>query len=210
MRRRRLLALTGSTLAVGLSGCTTDDGGSDPDEQPSNSDDTQTENPDEDDSSDEEPTEDPQEDAGPSHELPDDWPSGPYSDYNTTVVEVQNDAGEMLGRVKAAVAHPGEQWSLGLSDAESMPENGGMLFESDEAENEQFWMKNMDFGLDIIFVDEKREITSIHHVPEPAEGDDGTEPKYYASGYGQYVFEVSYEWTKPRGIEAGDKLVFEL
>lgn len=139
-----------------------------------------------------------------------DWPTEPYADYETTIVEVKNDSGTVSGRVKAAIAHPGEQWQLGLSAADSMPENGGMLFESDGESNLTFWMKEMSFGLDIVYVGADREITSIHHAPEPADGDSGTEQQYRFSGTGQYVFEVNYNWTTRHDVTEGDKLDFEL
>ncbi len=207
MRRRRLLALAGSTLPAVLAGCTgtspngddsadgeqseTDSGG---DTNETGSKDQSTE--------DSEPTD--TEWAEP------DWPTGPYADYDTTIVEVEDNSGAILGKLKAAVAHPGEQWQLGLSAAKSMPENGGMLFESDGESDLTFWMKDMSFGLDIVYVDGDRRITSIHHAPEPADDDSGTEQQYRFSGSGQYVLETNYNWTADHGITKGDTLKFRL
>lgn len=139
-----------------------------------------------------------------------DWPSGPYEEYETTVVEIEGTDGESLGRVKTAVARSGEEWTLGLSDAASMPENGGMLFASDASGDHTFWMRDMTFGLDIVYVASDGTITSIHHAPEPADGDSGTEERYQFSGTGQYVLEVNYRWTTERDVSVGDTLTFEL
>lgn len=139
-----------------------------------------------------------------------DWPSDPYEAYETATVEIESTDGESLGRVKTAVARSGEEWTLGLSDADSMPENGGMLFVSDTSSDHTFWMRDMSFGLDIVYVGSDRTITSIHHAPEPADGDAGTEEQYQFSGTGQYVLEVNHHWTTERDVSVGDTLAFEL
>lgn len=206
MRRRQLLALASSSLPVLLAGCAETDS----DGEISSNGSTDGVNVNEraaDNESRNRADEDAQGDDGWSEP---DWPTEPYADYETTIVEVRDDSGTVSGRVKAAIAHPGEQWQLGLSAADSMPENGGMLFESDAESDLTFWMKEMSFGLDIVYVGADRRITSIHHAPEPADGDSGTEQQYRFSGTGQYVFEVNYNWTRRHDVTEGDKLDFEL
>jgi uncharacterized membrane protein (UPF0127 family) len=69
-------------------------------------------------------------------------------------------------------------------------------------------MRNMSFDLDIVFVRGDGTIQSIHHVRAPEAGEDGE--SITASGEGQYVLEVNRGWTTDRGIEAGDRLEFDL
>lgn len=207
MERRRLLVSVGSTLTAVLAGCTD----ASPDREGS-ADGVQNDTEpgvgtDETDNRDE-PTKDSE--LGDSGWTEPDWPTGPYADYDTTIVDVTADDSSVLGKLKTAVAHPGEQWQLGLSAAESMPENGGMLFESDAESDLTFWMKEMSFGLDIVYVDSDRRTTSIHHAPEPADGDSGTEQRYRFSGRGQYVLETNYNWTTDHGITEGDTVQFRL
>ena len=121
---------------------------------------------------------------------------------------METSSGELLGGVRAALARTGEQRRLGLSDAESMPEEGGMLFVFSEPRVLTFVMRRMDFGLDMIFADADGTITTIHHAPEPGPDEDGSEQEY--AGDGQYVLEVNYEWTERHGVEEGDVLGFEL
>ncbi|WP_436901924.1 DUF192 domain-containing protein [Halovenus halobia] len=207
MRRRQLLAVAGSSLPVLVAGCTE----TNPDSEISSNESTDDTNGSEraaDSESQDRTGEDTQ--AGDDKWSEPDWPTGPYADYDTTIVEVKSDSGTISGKVKAAVAHPGEQWQLGLSDADSMPENGGMLFESGAESELTFWMKDMSFGLDIVYVGVDRTITSIHHAPEPTDGDSGTEQQYRFSGTGQYVFEVNYNWTTRHNVTEGDRLDFEL
>jgi len=130
-----------------------------------------------------------------------------FPDYETTEVRVERPDGEELGSVTAAIAETSDEWSLGLSDTDSLPEDWGMLFVSGSMSDLTFWMKDMDFGLDIVFVDDEKRITGIHHAPAPGPEEDGTDQRY--SGRGQYVLEVNYEWTERHGVTEGDVLQFE-
>jgi len=137
------------------------------------------------------------------------WPAGPYADYETTTVTVSGPDGEAKGSVTAAIADTGDKRLLGLSDAESLPEDGGMVFVYDAPrESLTYVMREMDFGIDIVYVDGDRTITRIHNAPEPGPNEDGEEQRY--PGSGQYVLEVPYEWTDRRGVEVGDSLEFAL
>jgi uncharacterized membrane protein (UPF0127 family) len=137
------------------------------------------------------------------------WPSGPYADYDATPVEVRTADGDRLGTVTAAIAETGDQRFLGLSDAETLPEDAGLLFVFPaERESLTFVMREMDFGIDIVYADSEGTITRIHNAPEPGPNEDGSEQRY--PGSGRYVLEVPYKWTDNHGVEAGDVLAFEL
>ncbi|WP_049982856.1 DUF192 domain-containing protein [Halorubrum sp. BV1] len=143
-----------------------------------------------------------------SDETPD-WPVGPYADYETTRVAVEGPDGEARGSVTAAVANTSEERYLGLSDAEALPENAGMLFVYDAPrESLTYVMREMDFGIDIVYADGDREITRMHNAPAPGPNEDGNDQRY--PGSGQYVLEVPYEWTDRNGVGVGDSVAFEL
>lgn len=59
----------------------------------------------------------------------------------------------------------------GLNGREFLPENGGMLFVYDHKEQYHFWMKDMKFPLDFIWIDEKTVVDLTPNVaaPLPAE-----------------------------------------
>ena len=57
-----------------------------------------------------------------------------------------------------------EDRRLGLSDHESLPTNQGMFFVFEESGLHGFWMKDMDFSIDIIWIDEARKI--VHVEPD--------------------------------------------
>ena len=185
MRRRRLLGLTAAATAGAAAGCLGDSDGDGADDGGDGAD-----------------------DGGDGGDGPA-WPSDPYADYETTTVTVESPEGEERGSVTAAIADDRDKRFLGLSDAEALPENGGMLFVYDAPRNSlTYVMRRMSFGIDIVFVDGDREIVRIHNAPEPGPNEDGEEQEY--DGSGQYVLEVPYEWTDRHGVEVGDSLRFDL
>ena len=126
----------------------------------------------------------------------------------TTVTVLDAETGAALGRVEAAIAHNSSLRYTGLSDTDDLPPDHGMLFVHEEERDLTYVMREMDFGIDIVFVAPNGTITSIHHAPAPGPDEDGNAQGY--SGTGRYVLEVNYEWTAERGIEAGDRIEFEL
>jgi len=211
MRRRELLATMGAASIGGLAGCSETapvaDGGESGDDDSDENGDVGSD--DGGDGGDNGGGNSGAETDAATGDLPTDWPSGTYADYDATTVTVRNSESDDLGRVRAAIADTGDKRGLGLSDAPSLPENAGMLFVyPDPREALTFIMPNMDFGIDIVYVDADREITRIHNAPEPGPNEDGSEQEY--DGSGQYVLEVPYKWTDRRGVEVGDSLAFSL
>lgn len=145
-----------------------------------------------------------------------DWPSGDesrpsssdsdelHAGYETTEVTVSAEDGTTLGSVTAAVADTWQLRYLGLSDTESLPEDRGMLFIFDRVDDRTFVMREMDFGIDIVYADEEGTITRIHHAPAPGPDENGEQQRY--PGRGQYVLEVVLDWTTDRGVEPGHTL----
>ncbi|MFA1609587.1 DUF192 domain-containing protein [Halobellus rubicundus] len=131
-----------------------------------------------------------------------------FRGYETTVVEVRSPNGDLLGSVTAAIADTGQLRYRGLSETDSLPADRGMFFVYDAVGNHTYVMREMDFGLDIVYADGDGTITRIHHAPEPAPDEDGEDQRY--PGRGQYVLEVNYDWTTDRGITEGDVLEFSL
>jgi uncharacterized membrane protein (UPF0127 family) len=127
-----------------------------------------------------------------------------HADYETTEVRVTSSNGEPLGSVTVAIADTAELRYLGLSDTGDLPENRGMLFVFDTVEDRTFVMREMDFGIDIVYADGDGVITGIHHAQAPEPDEDGEDQRY--PGRGQYVLEVNYEWTTDRGVNVGDVL----
>jgi hypothetical protein len=126
------------------------------------------------------------------------------SRYDHATVTVLDEDGTELGVVRAAVADTREKRYTGLSDTEFLPEDRGMLFTYESEGSRTYVMRGMDFGIDIVYIGANGTITSIHHAPEPPEGEDGESYRY--PGQGQYVLEVNYEWTTRHNVTEGDRV----
>lgn len=126
-----------------------------------------------------------------------------YDHVTVTVVDAETNA--TLGSVRAAVADTYSKKYTGLSKTESLPADRGMWFPYDAPGNHTYVMRDMSFGIDIVYVDSEGTITTIHHAPEPGPGEDGEDQRY--PGYGQYVLEVNYNWTVRHDVEEGDRVV---
>jgi len=131
-----------------------------------------------------------------------------YAGYETTEVLVRTPDGERLGAVTAAIADTDALRYRGLSDTDSLPEDRGMLFVFGRSARRTFVTRGMAFGIDIVYAAPDGRITRIHHAPEPAPGEDGSERRY--PGTGRYVLEVTLHWTTDRGVTEGDLLEFGL
>jgi uncharacterized membrane protein (UPF0127 family) len=145
---------------------------------------------------------------GPDDGNESDTPSA-HSDYeHTTVIARDGETGAELGRLQAAIADTRSKRYLGLSATEELPEDRGMLFVHDEPGEYTYVMREMSFGIDIVFVAADGTITTIHEAPAPGPNEDGNTQRY--PGEGQYVLEVNRGWTTERGVEVGDEFEFEL
>ncbi|NUB89948.1 DUF192 domain-containing protein [Haloterrigena sp. SYSU A121-1] len=133
-----------------------------------------------------------------------------HEGYETTEVRVVSADGDELGAVTAAIADTRDLRTLGLSDTEELPSDRGMLFVFESVEERGFVMREMDFGIDIVFADADGTITDVHHAPAPEPDEDGEEEHHQYPGRGQYVLEVNYEWTTDRDVSEGDVLKFDL
>jgi uncharacterized membrane protein (UPF0127 family) len=130
-----------------------------------------------------------------------------HAGYDTRDVVVATAAGDRLGAVTVAVADTPALRYTGLSDTASLPEDRGMLFVHERERGLTYVMREMDFGIDIVFADADRVITEIHHAPAPGPDEDGDSQRY--PGRGMYVLEVGYEWTTARDVAVGDVLQFD-
>lgn len=131
-------------------------------------------------------------------------PSPASDSYDHATVTIHDENSTELGHINARIADTTHKRYTGLSATESLSENEGMLFTYDNAQNHTYVMREMDFGIDIVYIGADNRITSIHHAPEPPEGANGNEHQY--PGYGQYVLEVNHHWTTERNIETGDRV----
>ena len=97
------------------------------------------------------------------------------------------------------IAESDEEKEIGLSNTESMEDNEGMLFIYEEPQHLDFWMKDCDLTLSIIFIDENKTVISNQ------KGLPNTED-FISADNAKYVLEVNYT----EDIQPGDKVIFNL
>lgn len=99
--------------------------------------------------------------------------------------------------LNAEIADTPEKRQLGLMYREKLNEKSGMLFVFPEENYHAFWMKNMKFPIDIIWINGNYKIVHIEKDAQPCrELCKSYYPKYTA----KYVLEVSANFTERKGI----------
>ena len=103
-----------------------------------------------------------------------------------------------------------EERRQGLSGRETMPPNAGMLFVFEEEQPLHFWMKDMRFPLDIIWIDAQcRLIDVAAHVPTPPPGaNDADIPRAQSPAPAQYVLELNAGESARAGLSPGAPVEF--
>ena len=104
--------------------------------------------------------------------------------------------------VKAVISQ--KEKEKGLSGRDDLGENQGMLFVYDKPGFYEFWMKNMKYPIDIIWIDSAGQIIDMaQNIPVP---DDNSELiTYISSQPAQYILEVNAGFIKGNNIKIGDK-----
>lgn len=106
--------------------------------------------------------------------------------------------------IKVEVVDTIESRAQGLSGKSSLEEDEGMLFVFDIAGVYPFWMKDMNFPIDIIWMDENQKVIYIKKNATPESYPESFWPKENS----KYVLEVSSMFTNKHNIKLGDKLEF--
>ncbi|MFP4006049.1 MAG: DUF192 domain-containing protein [Candidatus Hadarchaeia archaeon] len=133
-----------------------------------------------------------------------------YENYDQTKVRILGPERKEKGSVIAIIADTTSKKIIGLSKARSLPNNRGMLFVFEKSQRLNFWMKNMSFGLDMIFAEENGCITKISRGEAPSPNENGDEPHHRYTADGMFVLEVRYGWTLEKNVKVGDVLNFDL
>lgn len=101
------------------------------------------------------------------------------------------------------IADDAAERSKGLSDRESLEENHGMLFLFGLPSARNFWMKNMNFPLDIIWINGDKIVGFAENVPP----NNSQTPAIYSSLEAvDKVLEINAGLVQKLGIKIGDKI----
>ncbi len=102
--------------------------------------------------------------------------------------------------IAVTIADTREQMIQGLSLQKTLPPNSGVWFSFPESAPRGFWMKDMLFPIDIIWLNEHKTIVHIEHEVHPDSFPQTFSPPVPA----QFVLEVPAGLSKQNGLLVGD------
>ncbi len=107
--------------------------------------------------------------------------------------------------IKVELADTEQERIKGLSERDGLCENCGMLFIFNKEDFRFFWMKDMKFTIDIIWIDSDKivEITKNAELPQGK-----NIPTYNSDKKVNYVLEVNAGFCEKHNIKVGDKVLF--
>lgn len=105
---------------------------------------------------------------------------------------------------KVEVADDDNKRSLGLSYRQSLSQGSGLLFLFDVKERHSFWMKDMHFPIDIIWIDNDTIVNINENVPIPLTAT--YLPTYTPNVSINRVLEINAGEVKKNNIKIGDKI----
>jgi uncharacterized membrane protein (UPF0127 family) len=107
-----------------------------------------------------------------------------------------------LGTIDTEVVDTKPSRELGLSGRGSLPKDGGMLFGFDRPGVYGFWMKDMKFSLDLIWIDSNGQVVTIERDVKPE-----TYPTVFKNSVNAlYVLEIAAGEAEKKGIFLGSKV----
>ena len=95
---------------------------------------------------------------------------------------------------------------LGLSYRKNLGERDAMLFVFEKPSIQKFWMKDMNFPIDIIWLNEQKKIVHIEKSVKPDTFPDSFGPKQDVL----YVIEVGSMVSDSLGLSLGDTVSFDI
>ena len=109
--------------------------------------------------------------------------------------------------IPVEVSDTPEKRSLGLGKRDKLEKGWGMLFVFEKRIPHSFWMKNMRFPIDIIWLDNQRIVELAENVPPPQEGESPKvrEPRLPSN----FVLEIESGQARALGLKVGQMLSYQ-
>jgi len=104
--------------------------------------------------------------------------------------------------LQVEVAKTTKQQTLGLGGRQALGEDCGMLFEFSDYQIRNFWMKGMNFPLDIIWLKDNQIISFSENVP--LLDSSGSISRVSSQEPVNRVLEVKAGWVKENDVKIGD------
>lgn len=102
--------------------------------------------------------------------------------------------------IPVEIANSPDEWNRGLSGRQSLAEERGMLFIFPQPGTYAFWMPDMHFAIDIIWIGQDRRIVDISANVAP----ESYPERFMPSSPVQYVLEVNAGFAARNNIRIGD------
>jgi uncharacterized membrane protein (UPF0127 family) len=107
-------------------------------------------------------------------------------------------------KLKILLAKTEEEKVLGLSGKTHIEKDQGMLFVFGENDYHSIWMKDMNFSIDVIWLDNKFQVIDFISDVSPESYPSTFKPKKLA----KYILEVNSGFIKENGIKIDDQATF--
>lgn len=107
---------------------------------------------------------------------------------------------------KVQVADDPAERRQGLSGQPALENDEGMIFIFEENGKHGFWMKDMNFSIDIIWIDQNFRVVHIEEMVSPSTFPESFIPSVDA----RYVLEVYTGQAAAQGINLGDEVQFNI
>lgn len=118
-------------------------------------------------------------------------------------VDIVSPDGQQRASVEVEIADTNSKRETGLMYRDHLGQDSGMIFVFKQPDHLNFWMKNTEIPLDMIFADANGKVVGVVANAEPY-----TESLRGVDGDSEYVLEVNGGFAAKHHIEAGDRMVF--
>ena len=108
--------------------------------------------------------------------------------------------------LEVEIADDAEERSQGLMKRTYLSEKKGMFFIHEKSSILNYWMKNMEISIDIIFIDNEFNIVKIYKTVPPCEEEKCI--TYSSEKEAKYVLEVQAGFCEENGVGVGDVIEF--
>ncbi len=123
---------------------------------------------------------------------------------NATDTKITLPNGEIINVIVATSLEDRKQ---GLSGVDLLADDVGMLFVFPNLGQHNIWMQEMNFPLDIVWLDETGKVVYVVEDAPPPDDVSGELPVYQSELPAKYVLEMTAGKAESAGIEVGDTIV---
>lgn len=107
--------------------------------------------------------------------------------------------------INLEVAKTPEEQQIGLSEHTTLAENQGMIFTYEKPGYYSFWMRDMKFPIDIIFLDGEK-IVTVHKNVQPPTDKNASLPLYTSEQPANRVLETKAGLAEEYDLKKGDTI----